>query len=172
MYFEDQAATGAPVPAGDQEHLAQAPVDLDGSSVDDHISVDTPFGSYDAGLSTYDTDGDGRNDTVMVTDLLSGSVLYTDADGDGSADVATEITSGGRIIVSEHVGDGQWTVVEQSQLDADDRAEPTSPRADDASTGFGSASSGSGSAGATVAEYRPTDPVVSIDPITGRWTQN
>lgn len=165
MYFEDQAATGAPVPAGDQEHLAQAPGDVEAGSVDDHISVDTPFGPYDAGLAGYDTDGDGRYDTVLVADLLSGSVLFTDADGDGSADVATEITRGGGVTVSEYVGDGRWAVVERAPLGADGWDQNTSLRADDGSTGFGSA----GATSAGDAEYRLADPVVSIDPITGRW---
>lgn len=174
MHFEDQAATGITMPVGDEEYQAGTPVDFD-TGVDDHLSVDTPFGPYDAGSATYDTDGDGRNDTVVVTGSVGSSVLFTDIDGDGSADAATEITGQGRVTVSEHVGDGQWTVVEHGRLGADGVDEGTSARADDSSTGFGSASSGSGSAGATsavAAEHRPADPVVSIDPTTGRWTQD
>lgn len=170
MHFEDQASTGITMPVGDEEYQAGAPVN---AAVDDHLSVDTPFGPFDAGWAGYDTDDDGRNDTAVVTGPVGGTVLFTDVDGDGLADVATEITNQGRITVSEHAGDGRWTVVERGRLDADGYHEGPSARADDASTGFGSASSGSGSAGSTstdVAGHLPADSVVSIDPITGRWT--
>ncbi|MGH3658633.1 MAG: DUF6802 family protein, partial [Micromonosporaceae bacterium] len=115
------------------------------------LSVETPLGVKDLGPPSHDTDGDGVPDTVVVTDPAGSSVLYTDVDGDGSADVATEITSEGRVTVSEHVGDGQWTVVERGQIIPDGSYERADGRADDASAGFdspGSASSGSASASA------------------------
>ncbi|MGH4026537.1 MAG: hypothetical protein ACRDRV_18330 [Pseudonocardiaceae bacterium] len=112
------------------------------------IGVETPLGTRDLGPAGYDTDGDGVHDTVVVTGPSGGSLLYTDVDGDGSADVATEITGDGRVTVSEHAGDGQWTVVERGRIVPDGSYEPAGGRADDASTGFGS--SGSGSAGCTM----------------------
>lgn len=114
------------------------------------LSVETPLGTRDLGPAGYDTDGDGVHDTVVVTGPAGSSVLYTDVDGDGSADVATELTSDGRVTVSEHAGDGQWTVVERGRIVPDGTYEPAGGRADDASTGFGSSgpgSSGSGSSG-------------------------
>ena len=114
------------------------------------LGVETPLGTRDLGPAGYDTDGDGVHDTVVVTGPAGGSVLYTDVDGDGSADVATEITSDGRVTVSEHAGDGQWTVVERGRIVPDGSYEPAGGRADDASTGFGSSGSGSGSAGSTM----------------------
>ncbi|HEX2298395.1 MAG TPA: DUF6802 family protein [Pseudonocardiaceae bacterium] len=112
------------------------------------IGVETPLGTRDLGPAGFDTDGDGVPDTVVVTGPAGGSVLYTDVDADGPADVATEITSDGQVTVSEHAGDGQWTVVERGRLVPDGSYHPAGERADDASTGFGSSGSGSGSAGA------------------------
>lgn len=109
------------------------------------LGVETPQGTRDLGPAGYDTDGDGVHDTVVVTGPTGSSVLYTDVDGDGVADVATQITSDGLVTVSEHAGDGQWTVVERGQIVPDGSYEPAVGRADDASTGFGS--SGAGSAG-------------------------
>jgi hypothetical protein len=114
------------------------------------LGIETPAGTQDLGPAGYDTDGDGVHDTVVVTDPAGSSVLYTDVDGDGCADVATEITRDGRVTVSEHIGDGQWTVVERGRIIPDGSYQPAGGRADDASTGFGAAgcgSSGSGSSG-------------------------
>jgi hypothetical protein len=44
-------------------------------------------------------------------------VIFTDTDADGDADFATEITQRGQVTVSEHTGDGEWTVVERGHLD-------------------------------------------------------
>lgn len=118
------------------------------------LGVQTPLGTHDLGPADFDTDGDGVHDTVVVTDPAGSSVLYTDVDGDGAADVSTEITSDGRVTVSEHVGDGQWTVVERGQIVPDGSYERTGERADDASLGFGS--SGSGTAGSAPAVTAPS----------------
>ncbi|MGH3903965.1 MAG: DUF6802 family protein [Pseudonocardiaceae bacterium] len=141
------------------------------------LSVETPLGAKDLGPPSHDTDGDGVPDTVVVTDSAGSSVLYTDVDGDGCADVATEITSEGRVTVSEHVGDGQWTVVERGRLIPDGSYERADGRADDTSAGFdspgvdapSSASSGSASAGAGVGgsdSARQTPDVTSAPPAT------
>lgn len=114
------------------------------------LSVETPLGTRDLGPAESDTDGDGVPDTVAVGGPAGGSVLYTDVDGDGAADVATEISSDGRITVSEHLGDGAWTVVERGRLVPDGSYQRTGERADDASIGFdppASGSSGSQSSG-------------------------
>lgn len=134
------------------------------------LSVETPLGATDLGPPSHDTDGDGVPDTVVVTDPAGSSVLYTDVDGDGSADVATEITNEGRVTVSEHVGDGQWTVVERGQIIPDGSYERADGRADDASAGFdspGSASSASAGAGSVGSgSARQTPDVTSAPPAT------
>lgn len=53
----------------------------------------------------------------MVEDTGGATLILTDADEDGDADYATEITGDGHITVSEHTGDGDWTVIERGHLD-------------------------------------------------------
>ncbi|MGH3977896.1 MAG: DUF6802 family protein [Pseudonocardiaceae bacterium] len=75
------------------------------------ITVEKPDGEMDAGRPTHDTDGDGVKDTVVIADKKGGTMIFTDVDGDGSADYATEITSDGEVTMTQHAGDGEWTVV-------------------------------------------------------------
>ena len=46
------------------------------------------------------------------------TVLYTDSHGDGQADVATEITPDGQVVIADHTADHQWTEVQHGHLDA------------------------------------------------------
>lgn len=55
------------------------------------------------------------------------------------------------VTMSEHTGDGRWTVVERGRIVPDGSYEPAGRRADDASAGFGS--SGSGSAGSVSSRW-------------------
>jgi hypothetical protein len=148
VYFEDHAATDIMVPFGDEPDQT-------------------------APIADIDSDGDGADDTVVVVDPAGGAVLFTDVDGDGSADVTTEITSEGQVTVAEHVGDGQWAVVERSRLGAGRATEPpVGGRADDASLGFASSgadSAGSGAAGSVASDSGAAGSVLSIDPVTGEW---
>jgi hypothetical protein len=105
------------------------------------ITADLPGRDTDLGAPTHDTDDDGANDSVVVTDANGDTVIFTDADEDGDTDFATEITAAGAVTVSEHTGDGQWTVIERGHLDDHGHYQP-----DDA-------------------------PEVHIDPHTGTWTQ-
>jgi hypothetical protein len=163
VYFDDQAITGIPVPVGDAADPIGATVHATCGDADDAPDCDT----MDYGTGGYDTDGDGRNDTVLITDPAGSSILLTDVDGDGAADIATEITTEGLVTVSEHTSDSQWTVVERGWLGSAGGTD----RADDASVGF--ASSGSDSAGsASAGPGSLPDAVVSIDPTTGEWIQD
>lgn len=81
------------------------------------ISVDTSTGEHSIGPATVDTNHDGRPDTAVVTDANGDTVMYTDTHGDGQADVATEITADGHVIIAEHTGTHQWTEVQTGHLD-------------------------------------------------------
>jgi hypothetical protein len=82
------------------------------------ISVDTAHGAVSVGAATVDSNNDGTPDTVVVHDAAGDTVLYTDTNGDGQADVATEITPDGHVITADHTGSGQWTETETGHLDS------------------------------------------------------
>jgi hypothetical protein len=82
------------------------------------ITVDTAAGPRNIGPATVDTDDNGSPDTAVVHDANGDTVLYTDSHGDGQADVATEITADGHVVIADHTGDHQWTEVQQGHLDA------------------------------------------------------
>lgn len=73
------------------------------------INADLPNGDVQVGAATVDTDHDGVNDTAVVEDDQGNTIGFTDADGDGQADVAVVISPTGDSTVYEHTGDGQWT---------------------------------------------------------------
>jgi hypothetical protein len=81
------------------------------------ITVDMPGEDVDAGPATYDTDGDGTNDTAVVTDADGTTYAFTDVDGDGEADQAVIIESDGDVTVAEHTGEDEWTTVEEGHID-------------------------------------------------------
>lgn len=162
MHFDDHLAAGY-VPAV-VDGPATDPVPLDDG--------DPLTGVPDARIDICDTDGDGHADTVAITRADDGTVLFTDVEGDGSADVATAISADGDVTVSEHLADGNWTVVEHSRIGAAGPSGGPAP-ADDGSAGPNSA--GFNSAGGTVGAAAGTglaDPKpVVIDPATGEWTE-
>ena len=71
------------------------------------------------GAAALDTDGDGTNDTAIVTDTDGTTYAFTDADGDGTADQAVVIESDGDVTVAEHTGEDEWTVTEEGHLNPD-----------------------------------------------------
>lgn len=83
------------------------------------ISVDTASGQVGIGPATVDTNDDGRPDTAVVHDSNGDTVLYTDGDGDGRADIATEISPDGQVVIADHTGDHEWTEVEHGHLTTD-----------------------------------------------------
>jgi hypothetical protein len=85
----------------------------------DPITVDTASGPVGVGPAAVDTNADGKPDTAVVHDAHGDTVMYTDADGDGQADIATEITPDGQVVIADHTGDHQWTEVRHGHLTSD-----------------------------------------------------
>jgi hypothetical protein len=90
------------------------------------ITVDMPGEDVDAGPATYDTDGDGENDTAVVTDADGTTYAFTDTDGDGEADQAVIIESDGDVTVAEHTGEDEWTTTEEGHIDSSGEYVPDS----------------------------------------------
>jgi hypothetical protein len=82
---------------------------IDGSADAGSITVDTAAGDLNIGPATVDTDHDGTPDTAVVHDENGDTVLYTDRHGTGRADIATELTPDGQVIIADHTGDHEWT---------------------------------------------------------------
>jgi hypothetical protein len=82
------------------------------------ITVDTKDGQFDAGKAEYDMDGDGTNDTAIVTDDQGNTYAFTDTDHDGTADEAVVIDSKGDVTVAENKGGADWEVAEQGHIDS------------------------------------------------------
>lgn len=89
----------------------------DGSGTGATIMVDTPTGEHSVGPATVDTNHDGKPDTAVVTDANGDTIMYTDSTGDGQADVATEITPDGHVVIADHTGPGAWTETQTGHLD-------------------------------------------------------
>ncbi|MDQ3988922.1 MAG: hypothetical protein M3291_06950 [Actinomycetota bacterium] len=130
------------------------------------ISVGTPVGEVAAGPATHDTDGDGVNDSVVVVGDGGDATIFTDVDGDGGADVATEITATGEVIVAEYVGDGEWTVVERGRITSEGSYQRADAHAGDDGW-WGGADGGDGGCGDSGPAHAGS--AVSVDPATGRW---
>jgi hypothetical protein len=96
------------------------------SSGGESITVDMPGEDVDAGPATYDTDGDGENDTAVVTDAEGTTYAFTDTDGDGEADQAVIIESDGDVTVAEHTGEDEWTTTEEGHIDSSGEYVPDS----------------------------------------------
>ncbi len=125
----------------------------------DSITVDTPDGEVEVGAPTHDTDADGVNDTVVVKDSEGDTLIFTDADQDGDADFATEITGDGHVTVSENTGDGDWNVVERGHLDDHGQYQRDSLTEDAAEeSGW-------------ISSREPDADEVRVDPRTGDWVR-
>jgi hypothetical protein len=143
-----------------------------------HIIVDTDDGPVVVGEATIDTDGDGRMDTAAVHDAHGDTVLYTDADGDQVADVATELSPDGEVVVADHTDDG-WATAQHGHLTADGRYQVdggpertfTPPVGDEAPAAVPDIADDrhwTGWAGA-LTEAGSAPGVVRIDATTGQW---
>ncbi|MGQ0839570.1 hypothetical protein [Actinokineospora sp.] len=103
-----------PVATGSDD--AGEPKDATGG---ESITVDTKQGDVEAGPAEYDADGDGTNDTAVVTDEQGNTYAFTDSDGDGEADEAIVIEADGDVTVAQHSGEDEWTTVETGHINAD-----------------------------------------------------
>ncbi|MFL6143848.1 MAG: hypothetical protein ACJ72N_18545 [Labedaea sp.] len=107
------------------EHSDEQPGGQHGSGED--ITVHTKSGEFDAGQAEYDSDGDGTNDTAIVTDKDGTTYAFTDADGNGTADTAVVIEADGDVTVTANKGGEDWEVTERGHLDADGTYHADSP---------------------------------------------
>ncbi|WP_197523078.1 DUF6802 family protein [Actinokineospora pegani] len=110
--------TGSTAPTSRDEDASPTATPA-GSGGGGEILVDTPQGDVTAGAAQYDADGDGVNDTAVVTDESGATYAFTDVDGDGSADQAVVIEADGDVTVATHSGDNEWTTVETGHIGAD-----------------------------------------------------
>jgi hypothetical protein len=83
------------------------------------ITVHTKDGGFDAGKAEYDSNGDGKADTAVVTGQDGTTYAFTDKDGDGSADTAVVISADGEVTVAENTGGDNWEETQHGHLDAD-----------------------------------------------------
>lgn len=95
-----------------------APDATDTSGGEDMV-VDTAEGEMQVGPAEYDADGDGTNDTAIVTDEDGTTYAFVDNDADGQADEAVVIEADGDVTVAQHTGEEEWTTVETGHIDAD-----------------------------------------------------
>ncbi|GAB1511399.1 DUF6802 family protein [Actinophytocola sp. KF-1] len=86
---------------------------------EDDMTVDVPGEDVNAGPATYDTDGDGENDTAVVNDADGTTYVFTDTDGDGQADEAAVVTPDGDVTIATHTGEDEWTVIDEGHLNPD-----------------------------------------------------
>lgn len=179
-HYDDATGRWIDVPANDLAAAHPA------SDITD-MTVDTPDGQrHHIGPATVDTNADGRPDTAVVHDGQGDTVLYTDSHGDGHADVATEFTPDGQVVIAEVTGGGtgtdQWTVAEHGHLAADgqfhaddtaggDFTPPLDPAADQTWTDTDGDESGWAAPFTKVAfsEAGSAQTVVRIDDATGQW---
>ncbi|GLY67460.1 hypothetical protein [Amycolatopsis taiwanensis] len=110
------------------------------------IVADTSDGQVDVGPATVDSNNDGTADTAVVTDSQGNTILFTDVDGDGKADIETVVTPTGESHTYQHTGPGQWTeTTGSSGVSAD---------SDHLWGGSG---------------YQHVEGVAKIDSVTGQW---
>ncbi|HEY0808366.1 MAG TPA: hypothetical protein VGD84_25080 [Pseudonocardiaceae bacterium] len=169
-YAEDGVLEGVAVDAADDGHL---------------VTVDTAYGTHVIGPATIDTNHDGHPDTAVVHDAQGDTVLYTDTHGDGQADVATELTPDGQVVIADHTGPHQWTEVQHGHLDGNGQYHqdstgsgtftPPVPAADTADDQHWSDTDGNESGWAApfsrtaFSETGSAQGVVRIDATTGQW---
>jgi hypothetical protein len=150
----------------------------DGHGSGETIMVDTPTGEHSVGPATVDTDHDGKPDTAVVTDANGDSIMYTDTTGDGQADVATEITTDGHVVIADHTGPHTWTDTQTGHLDgsgqyhqdggAGGAFDPQVGGAPTQSNVVDAASDEHWSADETASAFSGRG-VVRIDAVTGQW---
>jgi hypothetical protein len=122
----DEGSGSADDSTGSTDTTETSDDSTDTSASGDSMTVDVPGEDVDAGPATYDTDGDGTNDTSVVTDTDGTTYAFTDEDGDGEADSAVVIEADGDVTVAEHTGEDEWTTTETGEIGADGTYTPDS----------------------------------------------
>lgn len=81
----------------------------EGASGDDELTVEIGGEEYVV-EENVDFDGDGANDTAVVTTEDGGMIAYADTDGDGVADVAVEFDEDGDVVTGAEYDEttGEW----------------------------------------------------------------
>lgn len=90
------------------------------------ITVHTQSGEFDAGKAEFDTDGDGTDDTAVVTDKDGTTYAFTDTDGDGAADEAVVIEADGDVTVAHNTGGDEWETTQHGRIDEKGEYHPDS----------------------------------------------
>jgi hypothetical protein len=87
--------------------------DSGSTSGHDEMSVTVDGEQYEV-HEDYDVNHDGHNDTAVVQTDDGGAVAFTDADGDGKADVAVEVDDHGNVVGAARYDEssGQWVAVD------------------------------------------------------------
>jgi hypothetical protein len=165
----DDGAAGEPDELGTDSYDEP---EMSYDSYDSDMVVDTDHGPVTIGPATVDTDGDGHADTTVVHDVNGDTVLYTDAAHDGHADIATEFTPDGQVIVADHTDHGwveaRHTTLEGASEPTDGTFTPPVPATDDTVTAAADDAYWSGWAGA-FSDAGSAQGVVRIDATTGQW---
>lgn len=145
--------------------------------------LDTGHGETPVGPATVDTDDDGRDDTALVHDVQGDTVLYTDSDGDGHADVATELRPDGEVVIADRAADDVWTTVQRGHIDLtggyqpdDTTPTPFVPPVDEDGPRPGAVDTADDAHWAgwsgTFSETGAATGVVRTDTATGQWISN
>ncbi|MGI8415795.1 MAG: DUF6802 family protein, partial [Nakamurella sp.] len=83
------------------------------------VTIPGAAGTEFTGPATYDANGDGVADTVVVHSQDGSVTSATDSDGDGVADQITVAAADGQVTVSQNDGDGNWHVVATGTVNSD-----------------------------------------------------
>jgi hypothetical protein len=133
--WHEEDVEALPTPTGDGADdttgtdSAETSSDTDYEPGEDDMTVDVPGEDVNAGPATYDTDGDGRNDTAVVADEDGTTYVFTDTDNDGEADEAAVVTPDGDVTIATHTGDDEWTVTDEGHLNPDGTYDSTGEHA-------------------------------------------
>jgi uncharacterized protein DUF6802 len=120
--------------------------DSGSTSSHDEMSVTVDGEQYEV-HEDYDVNHDGHNDTAVVQTDDGGAVAFTDADGDGKADVAVEVDDHGNVVGAARYDEssGEWVAVDPKTGEETGSGSGTHSSSADNSNDSGSSSSSHGS---------------------------
>lgn len=107
---------------GSEEASAEEPTDSpedEPSTSGENMEVTLPGGkSEQLPPPSVDTNDDGVPDTTVAKDNEGNTIYFTDADGDGEADLMVIERADGSIEAAKHEGGGEWSEVDTSDVSA------------------------------------------------------